>query len=215
MDGISSVWIWKICADRTYENKIMREDINRELLHLWTSLLESVKNFERDKGISHHEIEPWNCDSQEISAIWIEIISPKYLNTLEAALAGGNPKLPELNIKWMLEALKEGRQRRNEVRTKGELDHQMLVLWMSLSGAVKKYATDHKTPYLSIEPWNCDSPDVKSVWAEITDPRHLAYLEESLASLQNMIIDPPHLATHDLQVKQTRAALEECKKRQN
>lgn len=95
-----------------------------------------------------------------------------------------------------------------------ELDHQMLILWLKLSDAVKKYANDRKTSYSSVEPWNCDSAEVKSVWAEITDPKHLAYLEEALASLQNRIIDPPHLTIHDLQLKQTQAALEECKKRQ-
>ena len=47
-----------------------------------------------------------------------------------------------------------------------ELDHQMLVLWLELSSEVKKFATDRKTPFLSVEPWNCNSAEVKSVWGK-------------------------------------------------
>ena len=95
-----------------------------------------------------------------------------------------------------------------------ELEHQMLVLWLELSSAAKKFAADRKTPYLSVEPWNCDSAEVKSIWATITNPKHLAYLEELLAILQSRVVEPPHLTIHEHQLKQTQAALQDCKKRQ-
>jgi len=77
-----------------------------------------------------------------------------------------------------------------------ELDHQMLILWMNLSDAAKAYAVKNEVAYSTVEPWNCDAAEVKNVWMEITAPQHLPYLEESLASLQNMIIDPPNLTIH-------------------
>jgi hypothetical protein len=96
-----------------------------------------------------------------------------------------------------------------------EIEHQMLVLWVELSNAVKKYAVVQKIPYLSVEPWNCDSTEVKRVWAAITNPNHLAYLAESMTVLQSRVIEPPHLTIHEHQIKQTQAALEDCKNRQS
>ena len=91
-----------------------------------------------------------------------------------------------------------------------ELEHQMLILWLNLFSAVRKYAEDQKTFYLSVEPWNCDSTEVKSVWLELTKPEHYEYLEESLAVNQKMLTDP---RLRELNVKWTQAALEECKLR--